>query len=143
MHFFVSIYLSNYQSAVDLTAEKLKSHLHESTTEHLLLSVQRMHEHQAVIASLHKHVKDLESCNQLQDKQIKALDAALVASTMALKASETRQAKLLQDEIYRLDQKSTKSLSSSNSATQNEITSIKKSIQELFVHVTKLSSGGR
>lgn len=72
----------------------------------------RLMEQQSVIQSLHQQVHTLEVSRQEQQQEIVGLSAALAAATMALKASELRQDKVLKDEIQKVDSKYSRQVAS-------------------------------
>lgn len=91
----------------------------------------RQQEHQSVITTLHKKVHDLEALTKSQSTQITALEAALAATTIALKASETRNEKQLQDQIKQLDSKLSRNITSVSNEMQGEMGRVKKAVTDL------------
>ncbi|RYG65400.1 hypothetical protein EON64_11985 [archaeon] len=91
----------------------------------------RQQEHQSVMATLYNKVNDLEALTKSQATHITALEAALVASTVALKASETRNEKQLQDQIKHLDNKLSRNIAAVSNEMQGEMGRVKKAVTDL------------
>ena len=114
-----------------LLAKDLPGHLETSTNSHLQLMLGRQQEHQSVIATMYTKVHELEALTKSQAAHITALEAALAASTVALKASETRNEKQLQDQIKQLDNKFSRNLTSVSNEMQGELSRVKKAVTDL------------
>lgn len=83
------------------------------------------------MATLYNKVNDLEALTKSQATHITALEAALVASTVALKASETRNEKQLQDQIKHLDNKLSRNIAAVSNEMQGEMGRVKKAVTDL------------
>ena len=97
-------------------------------SSHLLLCMQRMTEYQSVMQSLSQKMRDLEAQTQQQQTTIVALEAALVASTAALKVSEARHERALHDQIKSVDHKATKAISNLSSEIHSELGKIRRAL---------------
>jgi uncharacterized coiled-coil protein SlyX len=85
------------------------------------LSLTRVLEHQSVITTLHGKIADLElRCNR-QEQEIHALEAAVAAAAIALKASETRLEKNTQDSFKTVNNKIDKVHSQINTEYKNYV----------------------
>lgn len=97
-------------------------------TEHLLLLLQRVQEHEQVIVSLNHKVKRLESDNESQNKQIIALQGTLATSTATLATLEVKQSKELQSAVYKVDQKTSKRLDRDTARLEDEIGELRQKV---------------
>lgn len=109
---------------IDLRFCDLPGHLQDATQSHMDMMLKRMLEQQSVITSLHQQVHELEQARASQQSTIHGLEAALVASTAALKVSEARNEKAIRDEIARLEAK----VGKTTSALGNDITQIRRNM---------------
>jgi hypothetical protein len=104
---------------IDLLAKDLSPHIQEELSVHMELVLERLLEHQKVFSTVYSRLSEVESVNAQTRKEISLVQSGLVTATIALKASETRQEKQLQDQIKALDHK----ISRTNSSLQSEIRS--------------------
>jgi hypothetical protein len=104
---------------IDLLAKDLSPHIQEELSVHMELVLERLLEHQKVFSTVYSRLSEVESVNAQTRKEIAVVQSGLVTATIALKASETRQEKQLQDQIKALDNK----ISRTNSSLQSEIRS--------------------
>jgi hemerythrin superfamily protein len=106
---------------VDLLAKDLPAHLEASIQPHMNFLLERLVEQQQVITTLYSKVNDLDKGQQANRQEITMVQSGLVAATIALKASETRHEKNLQDQMKSLDNKINKVNSNLHSEIRNEI----------------------
>ncbi len=102
---------------VDLIAKDLDCHLHDHTTNHMLLSLSRMQEYEKVMAKLHTRVTELETLTSKQQTEIVTLSATLAATTTALALAE----KKLEASIAETNKKTEKKCMSHADGIANEL----------------------
>lgn len=102
---------------VDLIAKDLDCHLHDHTTNHMLLSLSRMQEYEKVMAKLHTRVNELESIVSKQQTEIVTLSATLATTTAALAIAE----KKLEQSIVDTNKKTEKKCIAHADAIGNEL----------------------
>jgi hypothetical protein len=116
----------------ELVARTLPHHLDHEHTSHIFLLFTRLQEHEKVMAQMHTTIHALESTVVNQQKEIVTLTAALAASTIALKASETKHHQDLQQEIHKLQKQFTAQTSNASNQVRTELMNeIKKVRQQL------------
>lgn len=102
---------------VDLIAKDLDCHLHDHTTNHMLLSLSRMQEYERVMSKLNTRVNELETTVKQQQTEIVTLTATLAATTTALTVAE----KKLEQSIVETNKKTEKKCMSHTDAIANEL----------------------
>ena len=106
---------------IGLVARTLPDHIESSTQSHLNHLLERMLEQQQVITTMYGKVHELEEVNKNHWKEIVAVQSSIATAAIALKASESRQEKHLQDAIKQLDQKINRVDSNVRHEIRNEI----------------------
>ena len=111
--------------SVDLIAKDLPGHVESSLSSHLQLTLDRLLEHQRVMAGVYSRLSEIEAVNDHQNKEIALLQSGLATAAVALKASETRHEKQLQDQIKQLDAKVSRGHSSLQAEMRTEIAKVR------------------
>jgi hypothetical protein len=89
------------------------------------LLLDRLLEHQRVMTSVYSRISEVEAVNDHQNKEIALLQSGLATAAVALKASETRHEKQLQEQIKQLETKHSRSHSSLQAEIRTEIAKVR------------------
>ena len=114
----------------DLLDKDLEEHLTHAQPTHLHLALVRMKEHEKVISTMHRKVDLLETTSKTHGQRISELTMGVAAGATALAVSEKRMEKAFHDQVYKLDQKISRS-TSAISTTNSDLNKLQRTIQDV------------
>ena len=94
-------------------------------------------EQQTVITQLYQRVSDLEGSSTALKQELRRTEAAVAAGAVALKALESHNERMVQDQIAKVDQRCAKRTSDLQAKMQTETAAVSRAVRDLSVALKK------